>query len=62
MIEELITGNDGLVRAAKLRTASGRTNRAIKRLYPLQVMADPMLQRRGRVELLMGKRRRKNLM
>ena len=41
MIEELISGNDGLIRAAKLRTASGRTNRPITRLYPLEVMADP---------------------
>ena len=37
MIEELITGNDGLI----LRAASGQTNRPITRLYPLEVMADP---------------------
>ena len=41
MVEELLTGNDGLIRAAKLRTASGQTNRPITRLYPLEVMADP---------------------
>ena len=39
MIEELITGNDGLTRAAILRTASGQTNRPIARLYPLEVTA-----------------------
>ena len=41
IIEELITGNDGLIRAAKLQMASGRTNRPITRLYPLEVTADP---------------------
>ena len=39
MIEELITGNDGLTRAAILQTASGRMNRPITRLYPLEVTA-----------------------
>ena len=34
MIEEVLTGKDGLVQATKLRTASGRTNRPITRLYP----------------------------
>ena len=37
VIEELIKGNDGLVRAAKIRTATGRTNRPIARLVPLEV-------------------------
>ena len=37
VIEELITGNDGLVRAAKIRTAKGRTNRPITKLVPLEV-------------------------
>ena len=40
MIEELITGNDGLIHVAKLQTAR-QTNRPITRLYPLEVMADP---------------------
>ena len=39
IIEELITGNDGLTRAAILQTASGRMNRPITRLYPLEVTA-----------------------
>ena len=39
MIEELITGNDGLTQAANLRIASGRMNRPIARLYPLEVTA-----------------------
>jgi len=37
VIEELITGNDGLVRAAKIRTAKERTNRPITKLVPLEV-------------------------
>ena len=37
VIEELIKGNDDLVRAANIRTAAGRTNRAITRLVPLEV-------------------------
>ena len=41
VIEKLIIGNDGLVRAANVRTANGRTNRPIVRLYPLEVTANP---------------------
>ena len=41
VIEELIKGNDGLVRAANIRTAAGRTNRAITRLVPLEVSCMP---------------------
>ena len=37
VIEELLTGNDGLVRAANIRTSTGRTNRPIVKLYPLEV-------------------------
>ena len=37
VIEELIVGGDGLVRAANIRTSSGRTNRPIAKLYPLEV-------------------------
>ena len=37
VIEELITGKDGLVRAANIRTSTGRTNRPIVKLYPLEV-------------------------
>ena len=37
VIEELITGKDGLVRAANIRTSTGRTNRPIIKLYPLEV-------------------------
>ena len=37
VIEELITGNDRSVRAAKIWTAKGRTNRPITKLVPLEV-------------------------
>ena len=37
VVEELITGKDGLVRAANIRTSTGQTNRPIVKLYPLEV-------------------------
>lgn len=37
VIEGLITGNDGLTRAADIRTATGKTNRPITKLYPLEL-------------------------
>lgn len=40
VIEGLIEGKDGLVRAANLRTSTGQTNRPIARLYPLEIRAD----------------------
>ena len=39
VIESLIRGRDGHVRAANIRTASGKTNRPITKLYPLEVSA-----------------------
>ena len=41
VIEELIKGNDCLVRAANIRTAASRTNRVITRLVPLEVSCTP---------------------
>lgn len=40
IIEELLEGKDGLVRAANIRTANGRTNRPIARLIPLEVVSN----------------------
>lgn len=37
IVEELITGKDGLTRAAKIKTSRGRTNRPIAKLIPLEV-------------------------
>ena len=37
MVEDLIVGNDGLVRAVHIHTANHRTMRPIVKLYPLEV-------------------------
>jgi hypothetical protein len=39
VIESLIRGADGLVRAANIRTSSGTSNRPITKLHPLQITA-----------------------
>ena len=36
-VEELSFGGDGLVRAVNIRTSSGKTNRPITKLYPLEI-------------------------
>ena len=43
MIEDTISGEDGLVRAANIRTSTGRTNRPITKLYPLEVTTTDLL-------------------
>jgi len=37
VVEKLITGLDGITRAAEIRTTNGRTNRPITKLFPLEV-------------------------
>ena len=37
IIEGVIRGNDGLIRAANIRTSTGKTTRPITKLYPLEV-------------------------
>ena len=39
MIEAINKGADGLIRSADIRTSTGKTNRPICRLYPLEVTA-----------------------
>ena len=39
VIENFIEGEDGQIRAAHIRTATGKTNRPIAKLYPLEVRA-----------------------
>jgi len=39
VVEELIHGGDGLVRAANIRTSTGQTSRPVVRLIPLKVSA-----------------------
>ncbi|XP_052256360.1 uncharacterized protein LOC127861714 [Dreissena polymorpha] len=40
IVQELITGRDGLTRAAHVRTTRGVTTRPIVKLYPLEVTSD----------------------
>ena len=40
VVESLIEGGDGLIRAANIRTSTGHTNRPITKLYPLEVCAN----------------------
>ena len=37
VVEDLVTGNDGLSRSAVIRTKNGVTNRPITKLYPLEL-------------------------
>ena len=37
VIESVIRGNDGLIRAVNIRTSTGKTTRPITKLYPLEV-------------------------
>ena len=37
MVEDLVRGMDGYIRAGKIRTKNGRTNRSITKLIPLEV-------------------------
>ncbi|XP_053391599.1 uncharacterized protein LOC128554344 [Mercenaria mercenaria] len=41
LVDELLTGMDGLTRAVKLRTTTGVTSRPIVKLYPLEVGSVP---------------------
>ena len=41
VIDSLIQGNDGLVRAVNVRTSNRVTSRPISRLYPLEVSLPP---------------------
>ena len=40
IVAELITGRDGSVRAARLKTSKGRLERAIQHLFPLELSCD----------------------
>ena len=45
IVEDTIAGEDGLVRAANIRTSTGRTDHPIAKLYPLEVTAeDPLFK------------------
>jgi len=51
VIESLNKGGDGMIRSANIRTATGRTNRPIARLYPLEVTAPEMTVRPSNTEV-----------
>ena len=40
IVEQLISGRDGVVRAAKLRAGKGTLERAVQHLYPLELTCD----------------------
>ena len=42
MIESLNKGADGMIHSANIQTTSGKTNRPIARLYPLEVNSSDM--------------------
>ena len=57
VVDELIFRKDGLIRAVKLRTSYGLTNRPISKLYPIEVYDNSMsrqhmssLERKSRTE------------
>jgi len=41
VVQELLPGRDGHVRAVNIRTQGGTTNRPIAKLYPLEISAQP---------------------
>ena len=44
MIEDVVKGSDGLIRAANIRTKPGKTNCPVARLYPLEVCSTETLK------------------
>ena len=55
VIESVNKGADGLVRSANIRTATGRTNRPIACLYPLEVTATEMTVKPSTVKMPQSK-------
>ena len=53
VIESVNKGTDGIIRFANIRTSTGRTNRPVARLYPLELTEDTTsTPRDGRIEQL----------
>ena len=40
VVENLVKGNDGLVRSVSIRTKNEATNRPVSKLYPLELSED----------------------
>ena len=51
VVEELIIGGNGFIRAANIRTCNGKTNRPIVRLYPLEVTSPHEAASSGTLEI-----------
>ena len=47
IVEKLIKGTDGIVRAVRLRSGRDRLERAVQRLYPLELSCDTVKQTKG---------------
>ena len=47
IVDDLITGRDGVVRAVKLRSGKSHLKRAIQHLYPLELTCDRKTGRPG---------------
>ena len=44
VIEDVLVGEDGLIRAVNIRTSTGKTNRLVTKLYPLEVtVSEPIV-------------------
>ena len=47
IVDQLITGRDGVVRVAKLRAGASHLERALQQLYPLELKCDRDTRRAG---------------
>ena len=47
IVDQLIAGRDGVVRAAKLRAGNSHLERALQQLYPLELKCDRETSRAG---------------
>ena len=47
VVEDTISREDGLVRAANIRMSTGRTNGPITKLFPLEVTAEDLPPKQG---------------
>ncbi|XP_064625956.1 uncharacterized protein LOC135486787 [Lineus longissimus] len=50
IIKELNRGQDGLTRSALVKTATGQSNRAIGKLYPLELTVDESIERSAQIK------------
>ena len=48
IVDERITGRDGVVRTAKLRAGNSQLDRALQQLYPLELTCDRAAEKPGK--------------